>query len=410
MASTASFDAQFLNIPIRALFINSALFPVVVREVTVSRSAGAHDAISMSVLVQGEMTFDGNLRIPVDDITSISRTRDVSPQSLPGQPVNFTYGVAPQVEQFYGYIVSITPDQQFKQGLNYIITMVGSTLALQQVNRRFYTNTSIPQLVKKCVDRASLGFDVAVSDSIVGYQWPSLGVTTETDWTLVNGLANWAGCLVFNWGGVVRLVDPAELFRMYPFTTLVSSDDLLETDRKLMDFKPTEQTIEQVSKAPQEFYFFDGAGTVVSHKQSTTATGVQHAPYFDSPVRNRQEAELLANASAKSLSRWLQNATARIKGDASIYPGVTVEVNTGTRSATAKYNGRWLVVSVKHSMKRDAFATELALIRPGASIPSLVKSSFEHFWRSSPKARPALSLRDGRWMSSWAEPFMEVAV
>lgn len=410
MTLTASFDAQFLNIPIRALFINSELFPVVVREVTVARSAGAHDAISMSVLVQGELTFEGNLRVPVDDVTSVSRTRDVSPQSLPGQPVNFTYGVAPNVEQFYGYIVSITPDQQFKQGLNYVITMVGSTLVLQQVNRRFYTNVSIPQLVKRCVDRAHLGFDVAVPDAIVGYQWPSLGVTTETDWSLINGLATWAGCLIFNWGGVVRLADAAELFRMYPFTTLVSSDDVLESDRKLMDFKPTEQTVEQVSKAPQEYYFFDGAGTVVSHKQSTTTTGVPHTPYSQSPVKNRQEAELLASASAKSMARWLQNASARIKGDASIYPGVTVEVNTGTRSSTAKYNGRWLVVAVKHSMKRDAFATELTLTRPGASIPSLAKSSFEHFWRSSPKARPALSLRGGKWMSSWAEPLVEVSV
>jgi hypothetical protein len=410
MAVNASFDAQFLNIPIRALFINGALFPVVVREVTVSRSAGAHDAISMSVLIQGELTFDGNLRLPVDEPTALSRTRDVSPQSLPGQPVNFTYGVAPQVEQFYGYVVSITPDQQFKQGLNFVITMVGATLALQQVNRRFYTNVSIPQLVKKCVDRAGLGFDLAVSDSIVGYQWPSLGVTTETDWSLINGLANWAGCLVFNWNGVVRLADAAELFRMYPFTSLVSSDDVLESDRKLMDFKPTEQTAEQVSKAPQVFYFFDGSGTVVSHKQPTTDSNPQHVPFYNSPVKNRQEAELYSNASAKSMSRWLQNATARIKGDASIYPGVTVEINTGTRSATAKYNGRWLVVSVKHSMKRDAFATELALVRPGASIPTLVKSSFEHFWRNSPKARPALALRSDKWMSSWAEPYVEVAV
>lgn len=405
MAVNASFDAQFLNIPIRSLFINGDVFPVVIREVTIDRGQGVHDSVSMSVLIPGEMTFSGDIRVPYDDPTSISRTKDISVSSLTGQAINFTFGISPNVEQFFGYVTSITPDQQFKQGLNYIIQMVGSTLITQILNRRFYTNVTASQVAKRCTDRARLGYQ-GISTP---YIWPAIGVTNDTDWTVLNAMASVSGAILLNWAGVVRMVDPLELFREYPFTTLIQSDEILESDRKLMDFKPTEHTIRQVSKAPQQFYFFDANGGVVSYVQPTNSKA-DPVPWFKSPVRNREEAEVYGNASVRTLSRWLQDASARIKGDASIYPGVTVDVNTGTRSSSAKFNGRWLVTHVKHSMKRDAYATELTLTRPGGSIPALTKSSFQHFWRNSPKARPALSLRNGQWVSSWSEPFVEVTV
>ena len=405
MPANASFDAQFLNIPIRSLYISGGVFPVVVREAAVKRGNAAHDTVELSVLVQGEMTFDGKVRIPLDEKDTTAGTRDVATESLEGQPVSFVYGVSPWVETFYGYIMSVTPDQKFKQGLNYVISMSGSTLFCQQVNRRFYTNQTDTELVQRVADRASLGF---ITNTTTSYRWPSLGVTTQTDWELASALTNRAGCLLFNWGGVIRMVDPMVLFKEYPFTTLTSSDDLLETDRKLMDFKPTSRTVNQIATRPLEFFFFDRDGQVVSFQQTKAGYHGPLLPYSQSPVLSREEAEIFGKSMENSTSRWLHNATARIKGDASIYPGVTVNVNTGTKEATAKFNGRWLVMAVSHSMKRDAFNTELTLTRPGDTIPALTKPTFDHFWRASDKPRPVLYLRDTRWFSSWANPYVEV--
>ena len=399
----ASFDAQFLNIPIRTLFIGGEAFPVVVRESMVKRGT-QHDQVSMSVLVQGDLTTQGNLRIAVDQDQPLSGTRDVPVDSLVSKPVTFVYGVPPQVEQFFGYVMAVTPDQKFKQGLNYVITMVGTTLTMQQINRRFYTNITSSEFIRRCLSRALLGYTGPDST----YKWPSIGVTSMTDWTMATAMAASMGCLLFNWNGVVHAADPNVLFKRFPYTTLVSSDDILESDRKLLDFKPTEQTLQQIAKAPKQFYFFDNDGKVVSYKQPSTST--QYIPHTDSPVRNRQEAELFGRSSQNDLNKWLQHATARIRGDAAIYPGVTVDVNTGTRSATAKYNGRWLVVAVSHSMNREAFNTELTLARPGDTLPPLTSSSFQHFWRDSDRPKPAMYLRNGQWVSSWADTTLEVAV
>lgn len=403
--ANASFDAQFLNIPIRTLYINGGMFPVVVREATIKRGQGAHDTVEMSVLVQGELTFDGKLRVPVDTADASSGTVDIASESLEGQPVSFVFGVSPWVDTFYGYVLSVTPDQKFKQGLNYVISMSGATLICQQVFRRFYTNQTDTELVQRVADRAQLGF---TSNSSSTYRWPSVGITKQTDWELATALAARAGCLLFNWGGVLRMEDPSILFKSYPFTTLVSSDDLLESERKLLDFKPSARTANQVATRPMEFFFFDRGGQIVSSQQSSKSKGAKALPYSSSPVINREEAELFGKSMENNTGRWLHNATARIRGDASIYPGVTVEINTGTKQATARFNGRWLVMAVSHSMKRDAFNTELILTRPGDSIPALTKPSFDPFWRASDKARPTLYLRDTKWFSSWANPYVEV--
>jgi hypothetical protein len=401
--ANASFDAQFLNIPIRSLVINDGVFPVVVREAKIRRGYSAHDSAELSVLIQGEMTFDGRVRVAA---SGTSGTTDVRVESLVGQPVLFTYGVAPMIETFYGYILSVNPDQKFKQSLNYVITLVGATAVMQSLNRRFYTNVTDGELVQRLADRGSLGFS---SNTSTVYRWPSIGVTSQTDWELAVALSERSACLLFNWGGVLRMDDPRRLFRDFPFTTLVVSDDLLETDRRLLDFKPVSQSEYQITTRPVEFFFFDRSGQVVSYQQPKPGYDGSHTPFGESPVMSREEAELYGAMMNNSIERWLQSATARIKGDASIYPGVTVDVNTGTRSSTAKFNGRWLVLQVSHSMTREAFNTELTLARPGDSIPALSKSTFDPFWRSSTRGRPSLFLRNGLWFSSWSNPNTEVA-
>jgi len=401
--ATASFDAQFLNIPIRTLYINGSALPVVVQEASIKRSNGQHDSADLTVLVDAELTFDGNPRITLGESTD--QPRAVPVDTLEGQPISFVYGVSPQVDTFHGYITDITAEQPFKQSLNFTIRCVGATLSCQRISRRFYTNLTDSEIAKRIADRALLGFSTSATST---YRWPSVGTPRSTDWELLNGLASRSGCLVLNWGGVIRMDDSRSLFNEYPFTTLVSSDDVLESSRRLMDFKPQSKGGNQINTRPVQFFFFDRSGQVLSHK--TDSDDEWNFPYTDSPISSREEAEQYARSMANSVSRWTHTATARIKGDASIYPGVTVDVNSGTRSSTARFNGRWLVLQVSHSMQRDTFATELSLARPGDLIPPLTKTNFDHFWRTSGRPRPAMTLRNKQWLSSWASPNSEVTL
>lgn len=404
MATTASFDAQFLNIPIRTLLINEEPIPVVVREATITRGTGVHDSASLSIVFSGGTMFEGNIRIPIDSAFPAAGTRDIRVDSLAGQPIRFAYGIAPQVEEFYGYISSFTPDQKFKQGLNFVVNMVGATFSMQRVSRLFYTNITAAELVKRCADRCHIGSDIDATT----YRWPSVGMAKSTDWQASKTMAKLSGRILLNWNGVLRMKDPVELFRQYPYAFLVSTSDLLESEKKLLDFSPTESSPGQISSTPREFFFFDPNGTVVSHKQATDNLESYFVAFSDMPVHDRDEAENYEMSSIKDIDRWLQRATARIRGDASIYPGMIVNINTGANESSAKFNGRWLVLEVKHSMKRDAYNTELRLYRQGSSIPVATSLSFEHFWRSYEKPQPVLILRNKEWLSSWAEPFVEV--
>jgi hypothetical protein len=393
----STFDAQFLNIPIRALSINGITYPVVTREATIVRGINRHDTIELSVLLAGTVTFDGKVRIPLDAAQPSSGTQDVDIETLERQPISFIYGVSPQTEQFVGYVTAVTPGEKFKEGLNFTITLTGSSVVLQRVIRRFETQVTVPQAIARRVDEQWLGYS---GDSHT-YQWPALAQTNTTDWEMIVKLAIDIGYVVFTWGGVVRVQDPVKLFKLYPYTTLTVSDDLLETDRKLMDFKPTKVSTDVLDKQGLEVFYFDPDGRVASIKQELTASRPVWMPYSENPVTNQEEAQVLVNAAKASLLRWPQQAKARIRGDAAIYPGLVVDVVPATNNSD--FIGRWLVILVTHSMNRQAFQTELTLIRPDV-VPMYDNSSFQHFWDRSGLGRPVMYLRDQQWFSSLSNP------
>lgn len=393
----SSFDPQFLNIPIRALNINGSVYPIVSREAKITRSVNKHDIIELSAMLSGTVTFDGKVRIPLDSANPTSGTRDVDIQTLAGQPVSFVYGVSPQTEQFTGYVTAVTPEEKFKESINFKLTMSGASVVLQKVIRRFEKIITVPEAIANRVNNQWLGY---FGDPHT-YRWPSWAQTVETDWQMVVKLAATIGYLVFTWGAVVRIHEPRSLFKAAPYTTLTISDDLLESDRKLMDFVPAEMSSDLLDKQGLEVFYFDPAGKVASLRQNLSGANPVWVPYSSRAVDSREESQVILTAAESSILRWQQQATARIRGDASLYPGLIVDVVSGT--ATYNFNGRWLVVVVSHSMNRQAFQTELTLVRP-LSIPTPSNASFQHFWTLAGMAKPTAWLRESQWFSSISNP------
>lgn len=395
--ATSSFDAQFLNIPIRAINVNGIVYPVVTREATIIRGVNQHDTIELSLLISGTIQFDGKVRIPLDANSPSSGTQDVDIQTLNRQPVSFVYGVSPQTEQFIGYVTAVTPEEKFKEGMNFKLSLTGASVVLQRVIRRFETLVTVPQAISNRVDARWLGFVGDTHD----YQWPAIAQTAGTDWQMIVALAARIGWLIFTWGAVVRAQNPLLLFKQFPFTTLSSADDLLETDRKLMDFTPTQKSADLLDVQGVEVFYFDNSGNVATMQQTMTASNPQWLPYTETPVTNREEAQVLIDSANNDPSRWEQQAVARVQGDASFYPGLIVNVASGI--SNSDFNGRWLIVKVTHSMNRTAFQTELLLVRP-LTIPIYDASSFQHFWDRRGIPRPTVFLRDGTWFSSISNP------
>lgn len=396
----SSFDAQFLNIPIRAININGSVFPIVTREATLTRGVNQHDSVELSLLISGTITFDGKVTVPLDATNPSSGSVNVSLSSINHQPVSFVYGVSPFTEQFIGYVTAVTPEEKFKEGLNFKVTLTGASMILQKVVRRFETLVTVPQAISHRVDAQWLGL---ISDKH-DYQWPALAQTTTTDWEMIIGLAQDVGWLIFTWGAVIRAVDPLQLFKQFPYTTLTSSDDVLETDRKLMDFRPSQQSTDLLDLQAVEVFYFDGSGNVASMKQSSGTTTQSWVPY-PGAVANREEAVVILQASDSSPLRWPQSAMCRIQGDASLYPGMILNVVSGSNNSD--FNGRWLLAKVKHSMSRTAFQSELTLIRP-ARVPVYDDSSFQHFWIRAGIPKPTTFLRNGIWFSSISNPTVKV--
>jgi hypothetical protein len=394
-----SFDPQYLKVPVRALTINGEEYPILVKNVTLTREVDGHDSAQLSASFAGEITFDGKVRVPLEADDPLSGTRDVDPQSMVGQRVSFIYGVSPRTEMFVGYISSVVPESRFKSSLNYVVNMLGATAVMQSVKQRFDKFKMVHEAVRDRAYYRYLGFIGDTHPFVLS----AVAQSSDTDWEKCISLARFIGYALFNWNGVVRLHNPVNLFTQYPYTTLTMSDNVLDTDRKLMDFKPGDFSDLLLAKQPVEASYFDSGGTVHTYRQESNRSNPSYQPVTAYPAASETVAQVMIDASKITMLRWTQAGTARISGDASIYPGMIVTINSGNSSSASLYNGRWLVAKVQHSMDRVTFNTELSVTRPPV-VPMYTQSAFQHFWQATDRGRPNLSVREGEWFSSWADP------
>lgn len=392
--ATGSFDATFLNIPIRALVIDNEVYPVVTREASIIREVNAHDVVEIDLLIAGQLTTSGKARIPFDATLPNGGEREVVVQSLVGKPISFVYGVSPETEQFLGYVTGLTPDNSFTQGLSFKIRMIGASVVMQRVVPRFESKKTTGQAVSLRVNSRGLGF----FGDTHPYVWPAIAQTSETDWEKCVNLASTVGYALFTWGAVVRMHNPIDLFKQHVYKTLTRSEDILESGRNLLDFSADEKSDDLLDRQGLEMHFFDNSRNVVSTKQPLKGAKPKWVPFTSNPVDDQQMAEAVLTGYSLNMARWNQHARARIRGDAALYPGMIVNVE----SAEGPYNGRWLVIRVEHKMNRESFQTDVSLIRRTV-VPAATQPSFAHFWSPTGKGKPAAFLRDEEWFSSWAD-------
>lgn len=366
------------------------------------------------------------------DAVTIAATSDamLSTSDLPGSAISFYYGLTPHTELFCGYIDTVKdePTQTGAGLLSFTMTCLGASKAMQDGAPRFWANSTIPQVVENLAYRNLLGFH--------GHghplAWPVLAQTEESDWKLASLLAQRLGWSLFNRYGVVMLYNAKTAFEESgAFTQLVSaqysSTAFVDYERALIEFTPLEESTTNYHQIGRKVAYFN-QDTV----QTVTQQGDRYSVFkflTDVVARGPQEAELYANATTYMSSSWPQQATARVLGNANIFPGMSVDIfTTNPKYYRDRYNGRWLVRGVQHTADRQTFQTELALARPSDS--GTTGTPYVPFWNqisgfnpvmsgtlhaysnvaqpptSLPplKPRPTLTLSKDRWLSSWANP------
>jgi hypothetical protein len=371
------------RVPIYRPLLNGEDFDIQVSEATVSSTEYAHDQATIQA-------------------TSVAY-KDTS--KFIGSNISFMYGLAPRTELFCGYIVNVQDSQGISAGgsLAFTLSILGPTKVMQGGSPRFWPNRTIPSAVQSLSYLNQLGFDSHDHN----FLWESLAQTENTDWKTICALARKIGWIVFNRYGVVMLYDPLKLFTdngnyiqliasQYQNVSMVGE----EKERALLEFNPQEDSVASLPNVGARIAYFNN-GTVQTLQQQGEYELFHYLTNL--VVRSREEAEIYIGTSDHDAGSWKQQATARALGNASIFPGMNVDIRTSNPAYWRdRYSGRWLVRGVQHKMDMQSFQTQLVLARPD-NAAGVSMGNYSPFWTQVGKPKPSMILADGQWVSNWAE-------
>ena len=319
--------------------------------------------------------------------------------------ISFYYGVAPRTELFQGYVMDVADEQGAQGQLSFTLEVLGATKVMYEGKPRFWSNKSATSAISDLVSNSGIGYGGHTHDHL----WKALAQTNESDWSFIVDLAKRIGFSVFVRYGVVLTYDPVRLFKESgPYTRLVSGlDDVLSTDRNLIEFNSASLSSITRESMGSKFGYFTTGNEVQTSKQTGDFIGY----VFESTqvIRDQSEATVYTQAYDTKLAGWGETATARIWGDADLFPGMIVEVVTAAKRWYApKTDGRWMVRGVGHQGDPSQYQTILFLTRPSqeslASSAAVDSQPYRPFWEDTNpgRARPFLTLINDLWQSSWA--------
>jgi hypothetical protein len=307
--------------------------------------------------------------------------------------ISFRYGRRAAPNTYEGYVVDISPNQEYQKDSIYDITCLGPTKVMQSGTPRFEVNKTVPQLFLEIVN----GYDIGAQTDSHSFAWPALSQTNESDWQFINMLAARIGYTIYYYKGLVRMVKPSRVLRESPvFRSFIKGDDVLDPTRALFDWQAHTESPTLRENVVPSFGYFDGTTPTLS-KPITTI------PYNFSagiPVLSRAMVDAYTEAFQNSTALWNQSATARVNGDAALVAGVVISIQvSASPTAKSEFNGLWLVRGVRHSLTHTGFQTNLALTRDQRFVPVPEKSNW--FWQGRGKPQVLKDTATGMWRSSW---------
>ena len=321
--------------------------------------------------------------------------------------ITFRWGASPRAETFTGYIMDVKEDkaQGSTVSLAFTMSVLGPTKVMFEGSPHFWANKSVPSAVRDMAAKNQLGY--TGHDHI--HLWSALAQTRESDFTTILAFAKRIGWQIYNRYGVLMCYDPVRLYNESGvYTKLVmGTTGITGTSRVLLDFQPVEESEVLKMNLGRKFGYF----TSNDEAQIATQPGDFRGYVFgsDAVINDQEAAKVYADAANVDMDRWKQYAIARIWGDADVYPGMCVEIQTTNKQfLKAKYDGKWLIRSTSHQMDRQQYQTILNLARPPSTPP--VEFAYTAFWqeagnsgRSKPILTQSTDTAKPQWVSSWSE-------
>lgn len=310
------------------------------------------------------------------------------------KPISFRFGRKSSPSTFEGYVVDVSPNQEYQKDSVYDLTCLGPTKVMQSGTPRFEVNRTVPALFAEIVN----GYDIGVQVDSHPFAWPALSQTSESDWQFINLLAERIGYAVYYYKGLVRLVKPSRVLRETPvYRSFIKGDDVLDPTRALFDWSAHSESPTLRDNVVPSFGYFDGTSPALSKPISTDD------PYnfrSDAPVLSKAMSDAYTEAFQGSLALWNQSASARVNGDASLVAGVVVSIQvSASQVSRSEFDGLWLVRAAEHSLTHTAFQTNLTLGRDPRFPPQTAKTNW--FWQGRGKPQVLKDAATGMWRSSW---------
>lgn len=310
--------------------------------------------------------------------------------SFVNKTVTFSYGKVAQRNNFFGYVVTITPNRDYQQDTLVDIFCLGTTWHMQNGKPKFFENRTVPSVFAEIVQSYNLG--VQADDH--QYRWPVLAQTDESDWEFLQTLAKRLGFCIYNYRGVVRLVDPVRVLTTTgAFNRYIKGDDVIDPTRELFDWTATTQSLQIRETMKPTYGYFETNST---QKQFVALSRPLTPPYklnTDTPVKDWGMAKAYNDAWDKRVDFWDQQATARVNGNALIVPGINVAVQvSGVRNVKNDYDGIWMIRGVKHVITHNSFQTQIEMSRDSRVTP--VNTDFRWFWAINRQGAPMVIRKD----------------
>lgn len=314
--------------------------------------------------------------------------------------VRFQWGSNPDNGFFFGSVYQASKPQPFQDKVSVSVDCIGPTRVMQRPATGFYVNASTTQVVNDLIRPHRLG--AYVPDH--WYRYSRLSLRGMSEWQAVARLTRRLGLRLVTFNGVSWLCDPqVELEAGAAAYTFRKSGNVLDpAERSLLDFKPNASVTQSSDDMIPSFGYFDQANRANVYSPSEAEVRPEDVRWVnDTYIQTSDTAKLVQEQSRKD-DLWDQHAVARIRGNAAIFPGMIVNINTGIVSSLEdSYDGLWCVSAATHEMNSSSYQTALVLFRDRfrrmrQGVPYL------RFWERDRRLYPSMRDEDAtRWVSSW---------
>lgn len=289
-----------------------------------------------------------------------------------GTPVYIAISVSPaQITSFYGYVTYVEPEMTTRLGLvnnspvqAATVVCFGASYDMSSTKNKVWENITIPNLVEKLADTYNYSYSVP-SDYFV---WNRLLQNQQSDWSFLKETCSAIGYLLTTNGTHIHVYDPYKAIgRKLPYVELVTvrgaSGDMVYVPGRIMEFTGTFGNVTPEGNSNRlDYVGIDSSGKPISSAidgDTFSKLGeVVPSRYTTTVNTNVSSVEMLNRfASGEVRKNYPYNAKVVVTGIPDPVPGSIAKID----NYDSNFDGYWIVRSVKHTVTRSNFLTELTI-------------------------------------------------